>query len=189
MVWCNKGQEHYNHDISIMCKQNFIAHILSVNKCVYCESYNSISIQGPPLLTWFNSDSSMDTLLHAQWCVGWNYLPIPKLQWCNHWSLGMDKSFHPTLYWACDYLSMPGLKLNYVSKRSPRYHYTSKWFIINAFDWIIEKLKSYQWIAHFSHDGNSQWNQFKRRYTISIRITFERAMYNDNPHLNIDCVT
>ena len=23
------------------------------------------------------------------------------LQWCNRWSLGMDKKFHPTLYWAC----------------------------------------------------------------------------------------
>ena len=29
----------------------------------------------------------------------------------------MDKWFRPTLYWACDYLLMLGLKLNYVSKR------------------------------------------------------------------------
>ena len=36
---------------------------------------------------------------------------------CNRWSLGMDKQFHPTLYWACGYLSMLGLKLNHVSKR------------------------------------------------------------------------
>ena len=42
--------------------------------------------------------------------MGWNYLPIPKLQWCNHWSLGMDKYFYPTLCWACDYLSMPVFK-------------------------------------------------------------------------------
>ena len=26
----------------------------------------------------------------------------------------MDKSFHPTLYWPCDYLYMLGLKLNHV---------------------------------------------------------------------------
>ena len=39
-----------------------------------------------------------------------------KLQRFNRWSLGMDKWFHPTLYWACDYLSMLGLKLNHVSK-------------------------------------------------------------------------
>ena len=29
----------------------------------------------------------------------------------------MDKSFHPKLHWACDYLSMLALKLNHVSKR------------------------------------------------------------------------
>ena len=49
--------------------------------------------------------------------MGWNYLSIPKLQRCNRWSLGMDKLFHPTLYQACNYLSMLGLKLNHVSKR------------------------------------------------------------------------
>ena len=32
----------------------------------------------------------------------------------------MDKSFHPTLYLACNYLSMLGLKLNHVSKRGHR---------------------------------------------------------------------
>ena len=49
--------------------------------------------------------------------MGWNYLSIPKLQWLHHWSLGMDKQFHPTLYNGCNYLSMLGLKLNRVSKR------------------------------------------------------------------------
>ena len=51
--------------------------------------------------------------------MAWNYLPILKLQRCNRWSLGMDKLFHPTLYWACDYLSMLGLKLNRVCKSGP----------------------------------------------------------------------
>ena len=51
--------------------------------------------------------------------MGWNYLSIPKLQRLHHWSLGMDKLFHPTLLWACNYLSMLGLKLNHVSKRGP----------------------------------------------------------------------
>ena len=36
--------------------------------------------------------------------------PFPKLQWLHHWSLRLDKWFHPTLYWACDYISMLGLK-------------------------------------------------------------------------------
>ena len=30
---------------------------------------------------------------------------------------GMDKWFDPTLYWACDYLSMLGLKSTHISKR------------------------------------------------------------------------
>ena len=52
--------------------------------------------------------------------MGYNYLSIPKLQRCNRWSLGMDKCFHHTLNWACDYLSMLGLKLNRVRKRGRR---------------------------------------------------------------------
>ena len=49
--------------------------------------------------------------------MGWHYLSIPKLQRCNRWSWGMDELFHPTFHWACDYLSMLGLKLINVSKR------------------------------------------------------------------------
>ena len=37
------------------------------------------------------------------------------------WSLGMDKSFHPTCYNGCNYLSMLGLKLIHVSKRGHWY--------------------------------------------------------------------
>ena len=39
----------------------------------------------------------------------------------HHWSLGMDKYFHPTLYNVCNYVSMLGLKVNHVRKRDPRY--------------------------------------------------------------------
>ena len=49
--------------------------------------------------------------------MGCNYLSISKLQRLHRWSLEMDKKFHPTLNTGCDYLSMLGLKLNYVSKR------------------------------------------------------------------------
>ena len=48
-------------------------------------------------------------------------LSIPKLQRWGCRSLEMDEKFIPTLYWACDYLSMLGLKLIYVSKAGPRY--------------------------------------------------------------------
>ena len=52
--------------------------------------------------------------------MGRNYLFIPKLQRCNRWSLGRDDLFHPTLYWACDYSSMQGLKSIHVNKRGLR---------------------------------------------------------------------
>ena len=67
----------------------------------------------------FNLNPSRDKWLHLLWSVGWNDLSIPELQRLHHWSLKMDKYFHPTLYWACDYLSMLGLELNHVSKWSP----------------------------------------------------------------------
>ena len=49
----------------------------------------------------------------------WKDVSISKLQRCNRWRLEMDKKFHPTLYRACDYLSMWALKLNHVSERGP----------------------------------------------------------------------
>ena len=48
--------------------------------------------------------------------MGCNYLSISKLQWHNHWSLRMDKQFHPTLYDVYNYLSMPRLKVTRVSE-------------------------------------------------------------------------
>ena len=51
--------------------------------------------------------------------MGWNYLSIPKLERGKHWSLGIVNLFHPTLYWACDYLSMLGLKIHHVGKGVP----------------------------------------------------------------------
>ena len=43
--------------------------------------------------------------------------PLPNLNGANRWSLGMDKQFHLTLNWTCEYLSMlVNLKLIYVSK-------------------------------------------------------------------------
>ena len=80
---------------------------------------------GPLLLTWFNFNPSMDNQSHAQSSVGWNYLSIPKLQRCNRWSLGMEKQFHPTEYYGCNYLSMLGLKLNHASKNGALVEYWS----------------------------------------------------------------
>ena len=76
----------------------------------------SLNPCGPFFLTRFHFNPSTDKWLHPLWCVGWNYLFIPKLQLCNRWSLGMDEEFHPTPYWACGYLSTLRLKLRNVSK-------------------------------------------------------------------------
>ena len=84
-------------------------------------SFSSWCIYGsqiPPMRGWrvVNFNPSMDKWLHLLWSVGWNHLSIPKHQQCSHWSLRMDKQFHPTLNQACDYLSMQALKLNHVIK-------------------------------------------------------------------------
>ena len=55
--------------------------------------------------------------LHPLKSVGWICLSVSKRQRCSRWSLGIDTHVHPTLYWACKYLSMLGLKLIHVSKR------------------------------------------------------------------------
>ena len=66
----------------------------------------------------------MDKLSHTLWSRGRNSLSIPKLQRCNHWSLGMDMYFRPIRYWTDDYLSMLRIKLDHVSKRDIRYEIT-----------------------------------------------------------------
>ena len=47
----------------------------------------------------------------------WNYVSIPKLQRWYCWSLGIFKQFHLAICWACDYLSMIGLRLIALIKR------------------------------------------------------------------------
>ena len=45
-----------------------------------------------------------------------NRSSIPKRQLLHHWSLGMDKSFHPAVYDTRDYLSLLESKLNLFSE-------------------------------------------------------------------------
>ena len=48
--------------------------------------------------------------IHYKMCDEINY-PFSNFNGCNRRSLGMDKYFRTTLYWAYDYLSMPRFKL------------------------------------------------------------------------------
>ena len=94
-----------------------------LNDHIWMSLYLSVPCHQYPLsLLCLNLNPSRDKWLHLLWSVGWNDLSIPELQRLYHWSLKMDKYFHPTLYWACDYLYMLGLELNHVSKRSPGRH-------------------------------------------------------------------
>ena len=125
--------------------------------------------------------------------MGWNYLSIPKLQRLHRWSLGMDKQFHPMLYWACDYLSMLGFKLNHVSKKGLlqirvrgqrnclleittsanviiiRYHYSS--VIMSAMAFQITGVIGHVSWRYLSHKGDSiQLITYWRVSTISLDI-------------------
>ena len=72
--------------------------------------------------------------------MGWNYLSNPKLQRLKFRN-GLVIS--PTLYQACDYLSMLGLKLNHFSKRG---HCCVRAHSI-AIDLITSKVRYCLWIT------------------------------------------
>ena len=88
--------------------------------------------QGATLVMIFNS-LNFRLLFMLTMCkclsIKWYWVSLTKIStgYCHQlimpflhdWSLGLDNSFHLTLYWSCDYLSMLGLKLMYVSKRTP----------------------------------------------------------------------
>ena len=65
----------------------------------------------------------------------WDEITYPFL----NFNVTMDKKFHPTLYRACDYLSMLGLKLNHVSKRGPwwEYFFLNEMFVLGVVSFIL----------------------------------------------------
>ena len=107
--------------------------------------------------------------------MGWNYLSIPKLQRCNRWSLGMDKQFHPTLFWARNYLSMLGLKLNHVSKRGH-----SKATPKNVhMDWLYDHIKiNHNKTVHIFHGIYFLFKQFQRLLTVSMFTKQWHTLYD-----------
>ena len=60
----------------------------------------------------------INNYIHSMYCVGWDYLYIPKPQRLNRLSLEMDTQFHRVLYRACDYLSTLGSNLIHVSRKA-----------------------------------------------------------------------
>ena len=86
--------------------------------------------------------------------------PFPNFQRCIPWSLGMDKSFHPTHHWACDYLSTLGLKLIHVpSSLSYKTHFHRQlncWSL--RYSWSIA-CRRWPTISSFStqHLASTDW--------------------------------
>ena len=66
--------------------------------------------------------TNMNELLIPTWISNslrytiWDEI-IYKFERRSRWSLGRDKSFHTTLYWACDYLFMLELEWIHVNKK------------------------------------------------------------------------
>ena len=89
--------------------------------------------------------------------MGWNYLSIPKLQRFQHWNLEMDKWFHPTLYWACNYLSMLESKFIHVNRSSPMSHFTQR--MISQYQ---KKELWGEWENHTWSESNLKKNKKKK---------------------------
>ena len=76
--------------------------------------------------TWVSFNKHGLTLILA-WISNFTYYtvwdeiihPFTNFNSFNCWCLGMDKYFHLTIHWTCNYLTNLGLKLIHVSKRGP----------------------------------------------------------------------
>ena len=87
------------------------------------------------------------------WDIAWisNYIHYKMwVKLCIHSqtpkSLVLDWSFHPIPYWTCDYLSMLGLKLIHVSKRSPCVWSETYW------SWVVLSLGQPIFCLEFFND-------------------------------------
>ena len=81
----------------------------------------------------------------------------------------MDKWFHPTLYWACDYLYMLRLKLIHVSKRGPAVNKQSHILTYWGQDKMADTLQ-----IIFKFISLNEHGQFSPKYSRSSSV---RARY------------
>ena len=110
--------------------------------------------------------------------MGWNCLSIYKLERCRCWSLWMDKKFHPTFYWACDYLSKLGLHFFQVSKwRGPwlynhkvKKHNTAVCICYGIYRWLIARLLTH-W-SYFNLAQSHRYHRLRERRCIPCAIGF-----------------
>ena len=81
--------------------------------CLLCEISAKPWPQWPLLLTFTLIPAWISNYIQYEVCEQITY---------HRGSLGMDKQFHPTHHWACNYLPVLGLKLNRVSRKGPQYY-------------------------------------------------------------------
>ena len=105
MAWCRSGDKLLSESMM----ENLLTHI-----CVTRPQW----VKWMPVSMPGNRFTDTDTLLSQHGKVitcpvncGVNYLPIPILRRLHCWSLEMDKQFHPTIGYECNYLPMRGLSM------------------------------------------------------------------------------
>ena len=74
----------------------------------------------------------------------------------------MEKQFHPTLYWECDYLSMVGWKLIHVNRKGPAWFYRREDYHNKGDNMLL-------WRTHWMQNGTKKlsWPWMKWRTTTS----------------------
>ena len=80
--------------------------------------------------------------------MGWNYLSIQKVQTLHRWSLGMDKWFHPALYWA--------------------YIKNNAWVTMNNEFWVTSEAIC-QWFSRVTSESH-EWKLLANRITSDPKI-------------------
>ena len=105
----------------------------------------------------------MKLLIHSQ--------TIPKR--CSRWSFRMDKEFHPTLSWECEYLSVLGLKLIHFSKRGPLV--SPDWVIIGSDNGLYQAIICTCVDSYMDPEEQHQWNFQKDEINSFEQNAFETA--------------
>ena len=159
-------------------------------------SASRINYLGPFSLAWMDLNPNMDKYSHAQWSVGWDYLSIRKLQWCNH--LKID-NFDP--HFMMDEISYPCWIR--VGKRGPEdsfyQHNLTKIKLrlsdhIHSFPWYRtyslskQNVIRYKWkLAQFYiicyHNWNAEYVKYRcekfTRSALSTQLCFRESMMTE----------
>ena len=86
----------------------------------------------------------------------WHWLSLPKLPWMHCSSLGMDKGFQLTLYWANDYLTMLELKLIHINNTGAwGLYYWEKSLYLNSNPW--PSVFRLEWVFEFKIPIKTTW--------------------------------